>query len=136
MADPPTGEPEPSPTNTTHEDRRPTSLILSGDFNRHHPAWGSNDIQPRFVEDASELINFFHDNGLQGCLPRALQLFRSMNHPGKDSTIDQTATDRPGLLLKCHLYHDNYGSDHRATCSEWSLQARRTATTKPRKAFD
>lgn len=122
--------------NTTQEDRRPTSLILSGDFNRHHPVWGSNNIQPRFVEDASELINFFHDHSLQGCLPRGIATFWSMSHPGRSSTIDQTVTDRPDLLLKCHLYHDNYGSDHRATYSEWSLQAQHTATAKPRKAYD
>lgn len=121
---------------TTQENRRPTNLILSGDFNRHHQAWGSNDIQPRFVEDASELTNFFHGHGLQGCLPRGIATFWSMSHPGRNSTIDQTITDRPDLLLKCHLYRDNYGSDHRATYSEWSLQAQRTATAKTRKAFD
>lgn len=60
---------------TTQENRRPTNLILSGDFNRHHQAWGSNDIQPRFVEDASELTNFFHGHGLQGCLPRGIATF-------------------------------------------------------------
>jgi endonuclease/exonuclease/phosphatase (EEP) superfamily protein YafD len=45
----------------TRDDSRTFSLILAGDFNRHHPAWGSNQIQPQFVEDAGELINFFHD---------------------------------------------------------------------------
>jgi hypothetical protein len=34
-----------------------TSIILSGDFNRHHLAWGGNHIQPRFTEDAGELID-------------------------------------------------------------------------------
>jgi hypothetical protein len=43
------------------DDRRPpivtpTIVILSGDFNRHHPMWGGNHIQPRFIEDASDLI--------------------------------------------------------------------------------
>lgn len=106
---------------TTQENRRPTSLILSGDFNRHHPACGSNDIQPRFVEDASELTNSFHGHGLQGCLPRGIATFWSMSHPGRNPTVDQTVKGRPDLLLKCHLYHDNYGSDHRATYSESSL---------------
>ncbi|OGE46826.1 hypothetical protein PENARI_c103G02020, partial [Penicillium arizonense] len=47
-----------------------------------------------------------------------------------------TVTDRLDLLLKCHLYHDNYGSDHRATFSEWILDTKRNTNAKPRKAFD
>lgn len=53
---------------TLRDSSRATGLILAGDFNRHHPAWGANHIQPRFIEDASELINFFHTYALQGCL--------------------------------------------------------------------
>jgi ribonuclease HI len=120
----------------TQNNRRPTCLILSGDFNRHHPAWGNNNIQPRFVEEAGELINFFHEHGLQGCLPRGVSTYWSLSHPGRRSTIDQTVTDKSELLLKCHLYHDNYGSDHRATYSEWSLQIHRTNNKPPRKAYD
>jgi hypothetical protein len=45
--------------NTLQDDSRSACLILSGDFNDHHPGWGSNYIQPRFVEDASELVDFF-----------------------------------------------------------------------------
>ena len=122
--------------NVTRDDSRTFSLILAGDFNRHHPAWGSNHIQPRFIEDAGELINFFHDYGLQSCLPRGTATFWSLSHPGRSSTIDQTVANRPDLLNKCHLYHDNYGSDHRATYSEWYLQARRNPTTKLRKSHD
>lgn len=40
---------------TPQDSSRATDLILSGDFNRHHPAWGGNCIQPRFIEDASQL---------------------------------------------------------------------------------
>jgi hypothetical protein len=35
------------------------TVIPSGDFNRHHPMWGGNYIQPRFIKDAGELITFF-----------------------------------------------------------------------------
>ncbi|KAI2812362.1 hypothetical protein CBS115989_10532 [Aspergillus niger] len=106
------------------------------DFNRHHPAWGGNHVQSRFIEDASELINFFNTYSLRSCLPRGTATFWSLSHPGRNSTIDQTLTDRPGMLLKCHLYHDNYGSDHRATYSEWSLRMPRNPDTKPRKAYE
>lgn len=112
------------------------SLLLAGDFNPHHPAWGNNHTQPRFIEDAGELINFFHDYDLQSCLPRGTATFWSLSHPGRNSTIDLTVTNTPALLIKCRLYHDNYGSGHRGTYSEWYLQARRNATTKPRKAYD
>ena len=122
--------------NTLQDDNRSACLILSGDFNRHHPAWGSNHIHPRFTEDAGELIDFFQGNGLQSCLPRGTATFWSLSHPGRNSTIDQTVTDRPDLLIKCHLYHENYGSDHRATYSEWNLRTRRNPTVKTRKAYD
>lgn len=122
-------------TITLQNDQRPTSVMLSGDFNRHHPAWGGNHIQPWFVEDASELIDFFQVYGLHSCLPRGTVTFWSLSHPGRNSTIDQTVMDQPDLLVKCHLYHENYRSDHCTTYSEWSLRARCNPTTKARKAY-
>lgn len=116
--------------------RRSTCVILAGDFNRHHPAWGGNHIQPRFIEEASDLITFFEANGLHSCLPRGTATYWALNDPGRNSTIDQTVTNRPDLLIKCHLYHENYGSDHRATYSEWNLQAQYKPATKLKKAFD
>lgn len=38
-------------------------------------------------------------------------------------------------MVKCHLYHENYGSDHRATYSERNLQAHSKPTTQTRKAY-
>jgi hypothetical protein len=122
--------------NILQDNSRKTSIILSGDFNRHHPAWGGNHIQPRFIEDAGELIDFFNTYGFQGCLPRGTATFWSLSYPGRNSTIDQTVTNELNLLIKCHIYHDNYGSDHRATYSEWSLRMRRNPTAKARKAYD
>ncbi|KAF7118717.1 hypothetical protein CNMCM5793_008337 [Aspergillus hiratsukae] len=98
--------------------------------------WGGNHIQPRFIEDASELIAFFQDHNLHSCLPRGTATFWPLNSPGKSTTIDQTVSDRPDLLIRCHLYHDNYGSDHRATYSEWSLKARHGPIAKTRKAYE
>lgn len=57
------------------DENRTTSLILSGDLNSFHPAWGGNRIQPRFIEDASELIDFFDTYGFQGCLSRGTATF-------------------------------------------------------------
>jgi hypothetical protein len=117
-------------------DGRPTSNILSGDFSRHHPTWSGNKIYPRFAEQATELIDFFQTHNLQGCLPRGTPTFWSLNKLGRTSTIDQTVTDNPYRLIKCHLYHENYGSDHCATWSEWDLQAKRHVITKPKRAYD
>lgn len=75
-------------------------------------------------------------HGLHSYLPRGTATYWSLSDPGRNSTIDQTITNRPDLLIKCHLYHENYGSDHRATYSEWKLQAQHNPTAKPRKAYD
>lgn len=123
-------------TTALQNDRRPMSIMLSGDFNCHHPAWGGNHIQSQFVEDASELIDFFQTHGLHGCLPQGTATFWLLSHLERNSTINQTITDWPDLLVKCHLYHKNYGLDHRATYSEWSLRAQCNPTTKVRKAYD
>ncbi|OQD68798.1 hypothetical protein PENANT_c289G03721 [Penicillium antarcticum] len=95
-------------TTATQNEQRSKSIILSSDFNRHHPI----------------------------CLPRGTATFWALNNPGQNSTIDQTVTDRPDLLIKCHLYHENYGSDHRATYSEWNLQPQSKPSIKVRKAYE
>ncbi|THC88490.1 hypothetical protein EYZ11_012059 [Aspergillus tanneri] len=123
-------------TTALRDEYRSTSVVLAGDFNRHHPIWGGGHIQPQFIEDGSELINFFQANGLHSCLPRGTATFWSLSNPGRNSTIDQTVTNRPDPLIKCHLYHDNYGSDQRATYSEWNLRVQRKPTAKAKKAFD
>lgn len=95
--------------------------MLSGDFNCHHPAWGGNHIQPWFVEDASELIDFFQAYGLHGCLPRGTVTFWSLSHPGRNSTINQTVTDQPDLLVKCHLYSNIRNQIYRHTLMNYLL---------------
>ncbi|KAI3045365.1 hypothetical protein CBS147353_11800 [Aspergillus niger] len=113
-----------------------TTIIMAGDFNRHHPIWCKDRVHHGAIELAEELVNFFQKHGLQSCLPRGTPTYWSMSHPGSHSTIDLTVTDTPGKLVKCHLYHDHYGSDHRATYSKWSLQPARNTDRKPRKAYE
>jgi len=69
-------------------------------------------------------------------LPSGIPTYWSLSHPGKSSTLDLTLTDAPERILRCQLYHDNYGSDHRATYSEWDMQPKQVPTQKPRLAFD
>lgn len=115
---------------------RPTNIVLSGDFNRHHATWGGNRILPWFTEQAGELIEFFQEHHLQGCLSRGTLTFWSLSQPSKASTIDQTVTDGPNPLIKCHLYHENYGSDHRAMYSVWDFRGKRNAAPKARRAYE
>ncbi|KEY84146.1 hypothetical protein BA78_6132, partial [Aspergillus fumigatus] len=113
-----------------------TKLIISGDFNRHHPAWSHRPVHHTFAEHAEELINFFQIHELQWCLPQGTPTFWSLSNPGKASTLDLTLTNDPTKLIKCHLYHDHYGSDHRGTFSEWNLQPERNIDSKPKRAYD
>ena len=123
-------------TTATQNEKRSTSIIIAGDFNRHHPMWGGNNIPPRFIEHADELISFFQNHNLSSCLPRGTATYWALNYPGQNSTIDQTLTDKPDLLVKCQLYHENYGSDHRATYSEWNIQAQRRPSAIDRKSYE
>lgn len=56
--------------------------------------------------------------------------------PGEDVHNRSNSNDKPNPLIKCHLYHENYRSDHRATYSEWNLGAPRNPTSKTRKTYD
>jgi hypothetical protein len=73
----------------------------------------SHHNQPRFIEDARELISCFHEHCLQGCLPRRTLTLWSLRQTEINPTIHQTVTNRPDLLLKpTSTTHDKYGSDH------------------------
>ncbi|KAJ5409973.1 reverse transcriptase [Penicillium crustosum] len=66
-----------------------------------------NRYQPTWGEDASELLDFLEAYG-----PRGTATYWSLSQ------------------------EDNYGSDHRATYSEWNLAAPRNPTSKTRKTYD
>jgi ribonuclease HI len=120
----------------SRETDKATRLILAGDFNRHHPAWSHRPVHHVFTAQAEELVNFFHAYQLQWCLPRGTPTFWSLSYPGKSSVLDLTVTDNPAKLIKCHLYHDNYGSDHRGTYSEWDLRPEQNGTPKAKRAYN
>lgn len=114
----------------------PTTLILAGDFNRHHPAWSNGQVYDRVMVHAGVLINFFHAHCLQWCLAEGNATYWSLSCPGQNSVIDLTLTNEPPRLVKCELYHENYGSDHRGTLSEWDMQLERRPETQPRRAYE
>lgn len=45
---------------------RPMSVALSGDFNRHHTAWGSNKTHIRFAEQTDKQSNSSKHMGFTG----------------------------------------------------------------------
>jgi hypothetical protein len=57
-----------------------------GELQPTSPRMGGNHIQPRFIEDSGELIDFFQPHGLHGCLPQRTPTFWSLSHPGRTST--------------------------------------------------
>ncbi|EED11875.1 hypothetical protein TSTA_110550, partial [Talaromyces stipitatus ATCC 10500] len=120
----------------TRESNKSTRLILVGDFNRHHPTWSHRSISHVFTAQAEELINFFQEYQLQWCLPPGTPTYWSPSHPGKTLVLDLTLTNDPTTLIKCQLYHDNYGLDHRGTYSEWDLRPERNENAKPKRAYD
>ncbi|KAG2001218.1 hypothetical protein GB937_010390 [Aspergillus fischeri] len=78
----------------TESTDKPTTIIMAGDFNRHHPMWSKNRIYHVAIEHAEELVSFFHKHGLQPCLPRGTPTYWSMSYPGSNSTIDLTNSGR------------------------------------------
>jgi hypothetical protein len=79
---------------------------------------------------------FSPNSNFSGVWPKGIPTFWSLTHPRKTSTIDLTVTDSPRRLLKCHLYHDHYGSDHRATYSVWALYPDHRAEPKPKRVYE
>jgi len=85
---------------------------------------------------AEELVNSMQAHSLQSCLPSGTPTYWSICRPGQRSTLDLTLSNVPGSLIKCDLYDDNSGSDHRATASEWQIHVGRRRTQPARKAFE
>jgi len=83
-------------------------------FNRHHPAWSNGRVYGRVMIHAGELINFFHAHRLQWCLTPDDAMYWSSNCTGQNSVVDLTPTKELQRLVKCGLYHENYGCDHKA----------------------
>lgn len=113
----------------------PTSLIIAGDFNRHHPAWSGTYVHARIMAQAEELINFIHARGLSSSLPSGTPTYWSLSRPGQRSTVDLTLTDTPDSMVECDLYRDNFGSDHCATLSGWDIRVQQRPEPPPRRAY-
>ena len=110
-------------------------IIMGGDFNRQHPMWGGDNINRKRITEASSLLMFIRDHNLHSLLSRGTPTFWSVNKPGTRSTLDLTLSNIPTQLLKCQIYPESYGSDHRATYSEWDLSPRRREQAPARRLY-
>jgi len=50
--------------------------------------------------------------------------------------LDLTLSNAINSLVKCDLYDETFGSDHRAPASEWSLCVERKRTPQARKSYE
>ena len=121
---------------TRRDSSKPTRTILAGDFNRHHPVWSNREVNHRLLRHSEELLAFIQDHQLRWGLPSGTPTYWSLSHSGRTSTIDLTLTDSPEMMLMCQLYHEHYGSDHRAMLSEWDLWPKQAPSQQARLAFD
>lgn len=77
--------------------QREVELIIAGDFNRHSLLWGGSKADlPRYRGEATEIIDFMADLGLQSLLPQGTLTFKSTQG---SSTIDL-------MLVSPHLVKD------------------------------
>ena len=94
---------------------QPIKLIVSRDFNRHHPMWSGRHVYHTILGHAEELLQFMHTRNLQPGLPPGTPTYWSLSRPGIISTLDLMLTDALNNIVKCLIYYENYGSDYRAT---------------------
>lgn len=101
----------------THLRRNPPHIpiILSGDFNLHHPLWSGPRSPKRSQRSHTEpLIHLLSELDLTLCLPPSTPTFLSDAHKTW-STLDLVfaSADIADLVIKCAA-SDGHGSDHRA----------------------
>lgn len=123
-------------TYVSHSTGSNSDMILCGDLNRQDPLWGGDHIQPYRVGSAASLLLFMQDRGLQSHLKRGTPTCWSTTRQGSKTTLDLVLSNIPSRLYRCSLYHDNYGSDHRAIFAEWSISLPRKEERPARRMYE
>ena len=111
-------------------------LVIGGDFNRQDPLWGGDNIQPYRVGEATGLVGFMEEHGLYHQLQRGQATCWTLTRPGSKTSIDLILSNISARLTKCHIYHENYGSDHRAILSEWDFPVQHRTDRPPRRMYE
>lgn len=84
----------------TQNEHRDTSLIIAGDFNRHHPMWGGSHILSKLIEYASDLVEFFQTQDLHSCLRRGTATYWVLNN--------QDHNGQTGSAAQMHYYVNTF----------------------------
>ena len=107
-------------------------LFLGGDFNRHDLVWGGEEVglTPRQGE-AQGLLEFIEANELQLLLPAGTVTWEG---PGQATATIDLAFSTQQLFedrIRCSVFKNEYGSDHRAIVSSFGIQSDGEARVPP-----
>ncbi|CAD0055227.1 unnamed protein product [Aureobasidium pullulans] len=89
-------------------------VFIAGDFNRHDTIWGGNEVALGMRQgEGSRILDFIEENNLQLLTQRGVPTWE---RNGSTSTIDLTMVSERLFEDRdiCHLFENEYGSDHRA----------------------
>ena len=95
--------------------------VVSGDFNLHHPVWGSIHI-PTTDLNSEDLLSVVEEHGLQLLLKKGTITYEEAGH---QSTIDLVFASSfiSESLISCKVAKEiDYGSDHYPIITRFNLQ--------------
>ncbi|TKA44234.1 hypothetical protein B0A49_13576, partial [Cryomyces minteri] len=98
-----------------------TDLVVPGDFNRHDTLWGGPGVGETYRQgEAEPIIAFMDQHGLQSLLQPGVITFQRSRFR---STIDLSLASQwlASNLVRCTLWGNEYGSDHRAVLTEFDI---------------
>lgn len=85
---------------------------------------------------AASLLSFMEEHELQSHLRRGTPTYYTSNKADSRTTLDLTLSNISRQIIKYSLLGQNYGSDHRATVSIWSVEIELTNERPPRKLYE
>lgn len=95
-------------------------LLIAGDFNRHDLLWGGDEVglSPRQGE-AQKILDFMEANDLQCLLPRGSVTWEMDGRAAATIDLVFASSRLFEERIKCTLFENEYGSDHRAIHSSF-----------------
>ncbi len=89
----------------------PVEVVVVGDFNRHDPLWGGDDVRLERRGEADPIIDLMNEHGLSSLLRRGTKTWSNGTY---DTTIDLVLAsgEMRDAMLKCRVMTTDHGSDH------------------------
>jgi endonuclease/exonuclease/phosphatase family metal-dependent hydrolase len=97
-------------------------VFLAGDFNRHDQLWGGDAVGPKPAQgEGMPIIDFMVDHQLESLLPRGTITYEGSLE--RRTTIDLVlaSTSLANDRVRCDIYPEEHGSDHRAIETHFDL---------------